>query len=1527
MSLLRGAARVSGWLLLGACFAAAALALALTYAPNTAAVRAFTRRTLEAQLDALLEGDVQIDRIERLSLGGVQARGITVHDAEGRTVLRAQKLELGLSPLSLLRLRLRFTHGRLEDGRIHAFPSATAISLFDALTPVASSTPSSPSKGGGLQVAFEAIHVLRCELYGAVPGLAGLDATLDEVRGEIRVDDELHVRVWQVQGRMRAPYASTTITQANYRLDSGPLRMELQARVQRPEDSLRAALTYSAPDHQPDHLDLRVVLDPAQPSLLSQIGLLPPDVLMSPLRGSFHLAGPLDKLDFSSGLTTEAGALSIHGALPQNGNTVIVLESRALALDRLIAWAPAIKLGLKLDVQAPPEGPVRLALRSPAISLLGVELRDAVASASYANERLTLNTARVRYGGGTIEVGGRIDESAGFALRVRANVPDLARSPVIRATGVRGGVRTDVTIYREDGELTFDGSVGWVKPEYGFYGATNEMVIEGTLRTDESFSRLSIDASGSSWGTTVLGHPVGDFDYKVKGATPRFSADFALIDRRARSADAHLELTLGKDDSYRFLLFPLQVGVPGREPWRAKADVTLSRDAVTFNEVFLANGVQRLDLTGAYSFTRTYRVDSTLQRFDLGGLRELSGLDLADLEGTIDGKLALTGTPGHPRIDATGKLSDGQFLGMTGLEVTLALQSLEGRFDIDTQLLLPDKSRFGLYAGGEPGEGPTWSTQVLRGNYQFGLDFDRVPFEVARPWLAWLGMEPPPGTISATVRGAGTLDAPELDIKSEIHGLVWQDWPRLDLALDLEHDGEKATLHRFEAADEHGTIAALTGFIDAKVQELFELDALRGSLGARPFELALGWHERRLDELPEPMRVQVPMPTSGTVRVAQTDRGPAIDVAAELGWPVDTRGVAACGTSRHPEAQLTLNAVDGHTTAKLTARLDDEQLAMADFTAETPVAGWLSGSEPLSLPRTSFTLNADTPNSEELPVLCEYITGPLRVDVSALDAFADPPELSLEVHSNALQLVAAESQVQRLGALREARVLGLPFKVDLSAGVDGASFRMEADLDQGDGRSLHVLGALPREAIFPSGAPREAWPLAKLDLEATRGELSSLLIGLPISVRASGQLDGKAQARYDFLHDQVGLSGALAFSHGTLVIGSLGQELSDVSGRLALHDDTVDIESLQMRDFDGRLEIDGKLRFAGLHELATELSLKLREFPIRRESAQVSRLTGSMSLRATTGAERTRGELVFGELRVNLPNDLGQGLQSLDPHPDISVKGQRRPEVDSNPHRFELRLVAKEPPFRVLRSDLSAEVGADVTLGYPDLTLEGSVEIERGNFELYGKRFELRESRLAFDANESLDPLVSINAVYQSSGDEIGVRVEGRLSDPRISFSHSNPAITDPGAIIAQLLGARPSDPRVQTADASGAAAGILAGATAGLLTQSVRDEFGGAIPVLSLESNSQTLRTARIRAGVQLDQLIQRLGPLRRVVTGAYVEGFVAPGATGTSVDPAIPPQSRGGGLLELRFPKDLVGTFEYRPVQNYRLDLAWEP
>ena len=74
--------------------------------------------------------------------------------------------------------------------------------------------------------------------------------------------------------------------------------------------------------------------------------------------------------------------------------------------------------------------------------------------------------------------------------------------------------------------------------------------------------------------------------------------------------------------------------------------------------------------------------------------------------------------------------------------------------------------------------------------------------------------------------------------------------------------------------------------------------------------------------------------------------------------------------------------------------------------------------------------------------------------------------------------------------------------------------------------------------------------------------------------------------------DEVALGGALALSNGKLILGVLGQELSDLHGRLVLHDDTIRIEELKVRDFDGQLGIGGTFTFAGLRELNSELSLR-----------------------------------------------------------------------------------------------------------------------------------------------------------------------------------------------------------------------------------------------------------------------------------------------------------------------------------------------
>jgi hypothetical protein len=1503
-------------------------------------LRREARSSLESLLASLLLGEVHIDRVARLTLGGIEAEGVTVLDPGGRRVLYAKQLSLGLNAFALSTGTLHFTHGTLKDVSLLAIPSQhAAITLFDALSPEPSDEPGSAEGSSWLTVLFDHIHVERATLQGSVPGLANLSAKNLEARGKIRVDDQLHVTVSEAKSEVVAPYERPlALKGTTLQLDTGPLRIETHFRVAQGREQVRGMLVYKLPSSeapQPaaatvdDALDLVLELAPISADLLLNLGVTVAQVLVPDLRGYVRLSGATRALAYRAALQSDAGPISVSGTLPEGGGVDLHFQSSGLALDRLIAYFPNVSLSLRVSAVGGPNEPARISIAAPTLNILGLGMHDAQVSGRYANDRFHFNDARVHYAGGRFDIAGWVDNDADLYVRLRANVPDVGRDPFVRRMGLSAGIVSDVQVAKAGYDLSFEGKLSVSHLRYKALVA-DALELVGEADFAESLERPKLRLKGKGSNVFIASYPLGQLNFTGTGKGGHYDGTL-----EARGSDGRtFSLALGYEERgarQHFVAHRFELRLPHRDPWRAEADVTLTPDGVEIAGVTLRNADQHLNMSGSFSYSKAYRVDALLSHFDLGGLRELIGVDLADLDGTVDGKLALTGVPKHPRIDAEATLKNGQFLGMQNLELTLGLIFAEGRFDLNTALRLPDGSTLALYTGGEPGQGDTWLDQIAAGNYQFGLDFKNVPFAVSKPWLGWLGIEPPPGTLSAMVRGAGSLHDPTLEIESEVRGLVLDGYDKLDIDMLLSHDGQKLALSKLHVADSRGPLVDISGSLSGSLSELVDIAALRASLGTREFDVKLSTPRRRLDELPAALRVDVPMPAILSAHLAQSAQGPTLALDALVGFPTAGSGIAACdGTFRRPELGIKAASSGDEARGTVEIKLDGDRLGGAKLLAEFPLKAWLTGERELSPPRTQLSADLATLASEELPVLCNYVAGPVSVKMSAEDAFSRPPNLRFTLSSSALQLAPHESQRQRLGALRNTRTMGKPFAAELSLSIEAQRVLFRGHMQQEQG-SLSLSGSLPGAAF----SQPESWPEGPLPvdilLSAKNAELAPFSIALPIPVRSAGALNGSARLRYDLRGEAPTLSGGLSLNHGSLVITPLGQQLSSVEARLRFERNVVRIERLSMNDFGGKFEGSGEIALDTLAKARLELGLSFKDFPLRNEGALVSKLTGKLLLRAEVDPDKTRAELTVKDLRVNLPSDLGMGLQDLDPHPSIAVIGEERPPPPEAPHLFELRVLAQKPPFRVLRSDLNAEVFTDITARYenPTLTLEGSAELKRGNFELYGRRFELQESRISFDHGDQLDPLVSLHATHKTGNAEIGVRVEGRLSAPKLSFTHSNPAITDTGTIIAALLGVRSGDPAVQNADASGAAAGMLAGATAGLLTERVRRELGGAVPVISMDPSGRGLRSTRIRAGLQLDQVIEkRLGNLRKIVRGAYVEGFVAPGATpGQTDNPHVPPQSRGGGLLELRFPADMVGSVEYRPVQNWRVDVAWEP
>jgi hypothetical protein len=84
------------------------------------------------------------------------------------------------------------------------------------------------------------------------------------------------------------------------------------------------------------------------------------------------------------------------------------------------------------------------------------------------------------------------------------------------------------------------------------------------------------------------------------------------------------------------------------------------------------------------------------------------------------------------------------------------------------------------------------------------------------------------------------------------------------------------------------------------------------------------------------------------------------------------------------------------------------------------------------------------------------------------------------------------------------------------------------------------------------------------------------------------------------------------------------------------------------------------------------------------------------------------------------------------------------------------------------------------------------------------------------------------------------------------------------------------------------------------------------------------------VRAGVEAGRFIPKF--LRKVVVDAYVEGIVqttdnSGNAQAKTASDQSGLQAQPGVLLELRFPKQLVGEAQYGPGQAWSLDLSWQP
>lgn len=1499
----------------------------------------------------LIAGRLEIGRIDRLSLDGIVARHVSLYGRDGTRVIQANRIYLEIDVWAATRGVLRFSHAHLNRGwlRLETLPDGD-LSFLDALE-ARDTTPSDPN-AAPFHAIVDDMRVERVTAYGEFLGLHGL--RVEDTRAQMRMEfhEDVDIRVYSAGGRVVEPFPYVGyIDNATAVIRGDPhLGIEVHARAHAGNDRVRVGVRYAVPrgrpPESPPELDLVAHADPVSMPRLVESGFEWAGIFIGTGHGYVRLHGPTDRLRLAATLHHDAGTVHIDGSLPSEGDVVILANTQSLRADRLFEGFPSLVVGgdVRLDVgdeALGEETTLRLDLHD--FTWEGYAVPALHIDAALEEDRVRIDDINTLYGTGELHGAGDFYYDGRWDLAVKGSVGEISRDPNVQrhARGARGRVSLALRASYAEGRTRIRSS-GTIRG-LAYSGVTaNEASF--SLHVEPELGTRGIDVRLDARGAAVEGYALGDGTVRVDGRGSGYGVELDFAGPRRARTEAQLSVRTRGD--------AIAVEVPS---------LLLSRDGHTW--AFAAEGVRVQGRNVSVGAIRGRSGDQSLdgslewgagedrlivdaQDLDLEGLRALIGPAMPPLHGRLNVDMTATGDfDEDPDFAIHARYAD--LRADAGPSVSGDLEMI---YRDDALVVRADGALVARNAEGVPipagnihlrtrGEFaatiPSFVSSARDGSFDVDFEFDEIDLAtVVGAALPDLGLA---GTASGSLSAQGPLFfAPTFSGFVSLDDLAVGDVAGMDVRIETDYEYGSLAVHAW-AVDEAGPVIEGDGAVQIDVlQAIGNPDVALASLETLPWRFSLRVPPRTLGSLPQPLLEALGVtPSLAELEVAATMslHGGAFETRGVLLASVEETVLAErpCGNGTRPRMDLVAELADGTSRVELFGLIGDRRVLTVEARADTPINEWLRKLRVTRLPPVAVDVHAAFDSLERVPILCEYTAGRLSADLSVDGLFTDHPVLAGRLASDSLSVRRVEFGIRG----RETRVIEQSDPVELEANLsaDVASVHTASVIRWSRGGETNASGDLAW--TWPeSGVPEIADDAdIGLRLDADDTPLEAVLAFVPGFGRVDGRLDGSVHIDGTLADPTV--DGSLRISDGRIDLTSLGQRLRGVSGHIDLVTGMVELRELRARDGDGSLRIDGSIPLAGLSPTALNLRVRADAFPVRMESSIMGRLTGSATLEAALETGRLDGDVVFEQLDIVLPEESTRSPQSLDAHPDVLVVARHADQaVDEEPYIVDLAIDASRR-FWVRSQTFSAMVAAELGIHYadPDFRVTGSVEIFRGFFEVFGKRFDVTRGALAFDGGTSIDPVVSLEAIHQLRGGSdrsVTVRASGTLSRPIIEFMSPLVPSGDQGEIIRLLLTGTTSATEAtaglgQEQGAAEQAADFLTGVAFGVLTLSLREQFGEFMPVIAVETAG--FGTARVRAGFNLGQLLPE--SIRNVVQGVYIEGFVTAGTSEgmTSSGSSSGSTAVGGFTLELQFPRSIVQRTVAAPGTGATLDVTWEP
>jgi translocation and assembly module TamB len=1328
-----------------------------------------TRRLVASRVTQVLRselaGDVVLERVDVLGLGGLRGGRVRVRDPEGKQVLFVDGIAVRLRTISLLRSlalgrgpyavyvdALEIAHADVDVGAA----DETSLRLARAFSPKSPKPPEPPDPTArGVLVHAPRLLLRHAWIHGAPPGAPALDVELEGLEGRADIDpsgmrfdvDELGVVARGLSPRVD-PRGRVT---AHVTLPSGGERVVKATFT----GVVASAKTSAEATLEGDRLNATVdVREVTREGLRDAFGEVPLEVA-----GAAHaeVRGTLDHLRAKATVTAGPGTVDVDADVHLGEATRVEarVDARHVDARAFSKTAPAT------DVNLAARGSVALgaggalsgdaALETRPSTVEGDALPGLRASARFDRESASLD-AHVDDPRAPTHVTATLKNERGARIvtaDVTSQVPSLARLPGVRgnasgSASVRGHGRLDLETRRLDARVDVVGA-GIAVRGNRVDGVTATATASGPLETP------SIDVSLHT-GAARLGKIV------VAGADARGRVH--IDGGRVTVTGASVEL---QKDGRRISASSPRVVVQGSR-------VTVDGAAVTGLGLPL-----RADITrdGA-----ALHLSIDAPSVDLARLAALAGRG-ADVRA---GKLSVMG---DVTLDAAGVrgTARAEVRELSGFGVERAGASLDARaqgreIGVDLRAEVPDVVRLTLQTtrlelAGSPLAGSSWTDArgALRLESSFDLQRLAALLPTSRLPVSELGGRL---DVRGTAERAEGSSSPSAMIQVYTSNLVVAGKPRrtgrdaaakapapaawrvegvdvgLDALLDANAEWGTASLRAWDA---HGTVASVEVKANVPYADLLAhpSDALE-VIGPVPLRVKARVPERRFADLP--LSLQPPGVTGALgveVDVSGTLREPRATLVAHA---VDLRAPSVPEITGHADAMM---SYDG-TVAELRVRGGTQKQEALDASArvEVRIKDVLSGGPLDDLPWKGSARVALA--SFPLETFDALAVMQIRGRVSG-EAMLD------DLHHDAKLHARVDLAGLRVGtaAYRAGRLV-----VDAGGGKGVA----EARLDQTDGfaEARVTAGVVWGRALVPA-LDRGAALDARLDAISLRAAAA-----LPFVRRSLNTLDGRvdANARVHVGPEGRGtrMEGKVVFREGRVALAGFGDELQDVRASATLRPDgVIRVEDVYGRSLGGQVTASATVKTRGLALESARADIHVPEkhgMDVSLEGVPLGAVWGDVDIAARASADGTRlaVDVDIPRFALDIPHTPKSGIQDLDEENPTIVVGTYRDASSfvrlpldaaeaekAAPPPSSLRVVDVDVKLKdavvkygkIARVELSGNPKVHIQGGAPP-AVTGQIVIKRGKVDVQGKKFDVEKGTLTFQEADATNPVLIATA-------------------------------------------------------------------------------------------------------------------------------------------------------------------------------------